>query len=368
MIRHNFNLKKTLAITWWSTWGHITPLVAFVTFLQTSNEIKEKCNHIIRIGEHWWPEEATAKSLPNVQFLPIYTGKRRRYRWDWAWRKNIIDIGRVCIGIIQSLVYIIQYNIDIVFGKWGYVSLPLCIAAKILWKKVYIHESDLHPWLANRLIFPFAKRVFSWFPLPYKKAQHIWQLLSLSFVENNNQRLEFNSKIKAKQTTNVLVLWWSQWASSIFDALYSYCQKQNKWFHFYVTLWTKNMHYKEKFASMSNWVTTYEYLDPQQMSELYLLWDLAITRWGATSLAEQKLFGIRSAIIPLPYTGWNHQYINACWYRDTYDDLLIKQDEHMIDGITKFLNDHQWYKKSLTRPNTDLLTQPYKIIVNTIFA
>jgi hypothetical protein len=39
-----------------------------------------------------------------------------------------------------------------------------------------------------------------------------------------------------------------------------------------------------------------------QIASLYELTDIAITRGSASALQEQELFGIKKAIVPLPYT------------------------------------------------------------------
>jgi UDP-N-acetylglucosamine--N-acetylmuramyl-(pentapeptide) pyrophosphoryl-undecaprenol N-acetylglucosamine transferase 3 len=44
------------------------------------------------------------------------------------------------------------------------VAVPLCIAAFLLRRKIYIHESDTVPGLANRMISKMATKVFYTFP------------------------------------------------------------------------------------------------------------------------------------------------------------------------------------------------------------
>jgi UDP-N-acetylglucosamine:LPS N-acetylglucosamine transferase len=68
-----------------------------------------------------------------------------------------------------------------------------------------------------------------------------------------------------------------------------------------VSCGSKNSEYKSLLAVYDN-VTTFGFLSLRGMSYLYYLSDIAITRGGATSLAEQQLFGIKKIIVPTPYT------------------------------------------------------------------
>lgn len=60
------------------------------------------------------------------------------------------------------------------------------------------------------------------------------------------------------------------------------------------------------------------------MGELLTLCDVAITRGGTTSLAEQQLFNLRKIIIPIPRT--HDQKKNAMYYRYHHGDIMVLQD------------------------------------------
>jgi UDP-N-acetylglucosamine:LPS N-acetylglucosamine transferase len=53
------------------------------------------------------------------------------------------------------------------------------------------------------------------------------------------------------------------------------------------------------------------------MGEYYLNSDIAITRAGTTSLAEQQLFDLKLIMIPIPWT--HDQKDNAKWYVKNHD-------------------------------------------------
>lgn len=91
------------------------------------------------------------------------------------------------------------------------------------------------------------------------------------------------------------------------------------------------------------------------MASLYALCDMAITRGSASALQEQQLFGLKKAIIPLPYTGWDHQTVNAKRYENTYGDTYIAQDAQMKERLKHYVLCNAWYKKQYIKPSVDQL-------------
>lgn len=94
------------------------------------------------------------------------------------------------------------------------------------------------------------------------------------------------------------------------------------------------------------------------MAALYTISDIAITRGSATSLAEQHVFGLKKIIIPLPYTGGNHQRHNGVRYRDTYGDLLITQDDSLSTSLAHAVSTLHTYKKPQSSPDTPQIYDP----------
>jgi UDP-N-acetylglucosamine--N-acetylmuramyl-(pentapeptide) pyrophosphoryl-undecaprenol N-acetylglucosamine transferase len=91
----------------------------------------------------------------DVPFHGIASGKLRRY---FSW-ENFIDPFRVVWGILQALVLCVRLKPDVVFSKGGFVSVPVVVAAWMLRIPVVSHESDVTPGLANRLAYPFCRRI-----------------------------------------------------------------------------------------------------------------------------------------------------------------------------------------------------------------
>jgi len=146
--------KKVIALTGWSTWWHIFPLLSVFNYLK-----EEKKYDFFWVWELDSLEEETARKN-KIPFIDIPAWKIRRYYDVRNFYEPLKNLSWIAFGIY----YILKNKIDIIFSKWWYVALPLCIAAFILRKKIYIHESDTVSWIANKLIWKIATKVFYTFP------------------------------------------------------------------------------------------------------------------------------------------------------------------------------------------------------------
>ena len=208
--------KKVIALTWWWTWGHIFPLLSTYNYFRDKDEKEEDLYDFEFL---WvWVEDSLEEEIAiknKINFLDIPAWKIRRY-FDL---RNFYEPLKNLTWIVFWIYYIIKYKIDIVFSKWWYVALPLCIAAFIMRKKIYIHESDTVSWVANKIIGLIANKVFYTFPngtISEKPNKHIltWQILNpelLDYIEN--------LEIEQNERLSIIVIAWSQWSTKIFEAL-----------------------------------------------------------------------------------------------------------------------------------------------------
>lgn len=344
---------KHIAFTGWGSGGHITPIASLIEYGLQDTEIASQCK-LFRFGEQNSLEQKSATQFSAIIFVPISAGKFRRYFSLKSFFHNVRDAWLWVSGIIESCILLKKHRIDIVFCKWWYVALPVCIAA-YLWRiPILMHESDTYAGMTNRLVAKMSRTRFVGFPWILAPSRHIWQLLSPRLLDPD---INFQQEIPNK--TVVLVTWWSQGATTLFEWLLTYLTThKNNTFHFLILLWSKNSHYSNIFKEHTN-VTTFEFInDLRAIARLCQLSDIGITRWWATSLAEQHLFGLRKIIVPVPWTWGNHQRHNGVWYRDTYGDILIAQDDQLVEHLTKALQDLIHYKKPSEKADIKQLFTP----------
>ncbi len=320
--------KKTIALTWGSTGGHIFPLVSLYNYLK-----EEKGYKFLWFWEEWGLEEEIADKY-DIKFKDISAGKIRRY-FDL---RNFYEPLKNLTGIVEALFYINKYKIKIVFSKWGYVSLPMAIWAKIMRKKLYIHESDTVSWISNRLLWKMADKIFYSFPndkIDNKKHIYSGQILNPELLDSIANVYSVENKRQ-----KILVTWWSQWAEWIFKALLKILPDLD-FIDFTIILWEKNKHFKDDFSKYS-FVKTYDFVSQKDFGVILKSTDIAITRAWATSLWEQNAFWIHSIIIPLENSAWDHQNKNALYFNEKFESDILKQDDDLPnklkDKLIKYKN------------------------------
>ena len=90
------------------------------------------------------------------KFFGIPSGKLRRY----FSLKNFSDLFRIAGGFFAALHILRRERPSLLFSKGGFVSVPPCLAARMLHIPVYTHECDFTLGLANRLNFKSADCMF----------------------------------------------------------------------------------------------------------------------------------------------------------------------------------------------------------------
>lgn len=361
-------MKKhhTLAITGWGSGGHILPLISLLQTIDTSSHYRQEIDNIYRFWEKagmeykFFTQYVMTFTHIHLQFISILAGK---YRRETIWRsrlKNIRDLFMFPIGIIQSLYWILRHHIDIVFCKWWYVSLPVVIAAWLLGKKIYVHDSDTTPWLTTRLASRFATQNFSGFPDTLPNTLPLWQILSDQLVEFNPSLLLPSSKIQ------ILIAGWSLGAKKLYDAVLSAIRlipmTRRSSYHFTFV----NGHHLidvRDYKDIENNITITDLLtDQSEMWLLYVQSDMAIVRGGTTTLAECKLFDLPLVIVPLPVT--HDQAKNAQYYVEQYQDICISQNsEQFVELIFQYITKTQKKHSAFNPQKTKSTIQKAKKII-----
>lgn len=302
---------KNIALTWGWTWGHIYPLLSIYNYLKKDENLKFTWFW----DEEWLEYEIATQN--NIDFLYIPSGKLRRY-FDI---RNFYEPIKNISGIFFGIYYILTKKIDLIVSKWGFISIPLCIAWFILRKDIYIHESDTAGWLANKILSKIATKIFYTFPNEkIDDVKHILtgQIINPELFKNIESEVEENEKLE------ILVIAGSQGSKVIFEHLLTIINNLID-VNFTIILWDKNLSFKEKFKNFNN-VTTYDFVTQNELAQIYKKTDIAITRWWATTLWELYYFGIHSIIIPLPSSAQNHQYHNANYFKENFQSDLLEEN------------------------------------------
>ena len=130
--------------------GSATPVLAVAQALRRRAPSVE----FLYVGTRQGPEAALA-AAQGIQFAGVESGKFRRY-WD---PHNLTDPGRVAIGVAQAYRWARRFRPRVAFAAGGFGAVPPMIAARLVGARALIHQQDVEPGLANRLLVPFADRI-----------------------------------------------------------------------------------------------------------------------------------------------------------------------------------------------------------------
>jgi len=349
-------MKSKILISTGGSGGHVLPAITIYDHLKSNYETlistdlrglkyldKENYNHII----------VNTPKLNNLLLFPF-------------------SFLKVFILTLKSLIILKRENISILISTGGYMSLPLCLAAKILSIKIYLIEPNMVLGRANKFFLYFAKKLICYskelINLP-KKFEHkqtiVMPLIRKKYYDTDNYHNEGNF-------FTITIIGGSQGAK-IFDTLINeLLVKISKICSLKVVHQTskKNTDFLEKFYKVNkieNKVFTFD----ENLNILLKQSDLCITRAGASSLAELSLLKIPFIAIPLPTSKDNHQYENAKYYKDKgccwvidqqnfdkqrFEELLIKLSVKKDEYLTKKINLEKLnYKNTWNNVNQKLL-------------
>ena len=136
-----------IVVTGGGTAGSVTPLIAIVQQIRRQRTDVE----FLFLGSANGPERVLAKAA-DIPFESIAGGKLRRY-WSLA---NIKDIHYIIRGYTQAAKILRRWKPRVVITAGSFISVPVIWAAKRQAIRTLVHQQDVRPGLANRLMAPAA--------------------------------------------------------------------------------------------------------------------------------------------------------------------------------------------------------------------
>jgi UDP-N-acetylglucosamine--N-acetylmuramyl-(pentapeptide) pyrophosphoryl-undecaprenol N-acetylglucosamine transferase len=317
--------------------GHFYPIIA----------VAEAINELVREKKILEPKLYYAAPNPydqemllanEIEFVPTAAGKMRRY----FSLLNIIDFFKTGWGISRSILKIFFLYPDVVFGKGGYASFPMLLAARIFRIPVVIHESDSVPGKVNRWAGTFAQKIAVSYPeaaeyFPKEKVAYtgnpIRKAIILPAREGAREFLKLQPDLPV-----IVVLGGSQGSQAINDAIISALPKLVEKYQVIHQTGEKNFKEVEGRAK----VALINSPHPERYKPYSYLNDLA-TRMAAgaatiivsragSAVFEIAAWGIPSILIPLEGSASDHQTKNAFIYARGGGGTVIEQN-NLTPGV-----------------------------------
>lgn len=273
---------------------------------------------------------------------------------------------RILYGIGQSTWYLKKNQIDSVILFGGYATFPVMIAAKLLRKKIYIHEQNAVLGKVNRIGVKFAKKIFLSFPnsLGLSKKNEEKSVVSGMPTRKLSECCEMPSEIREILDSNsklkkiIFVIGGSNASLAITNIVSrALAELENKENVLIIQQAPKEIETKLKNLYDKMGFTCHVQNYFENILEIMRHSDLIISRAGASSIFELLQSKTDAILIPSPTSIYNHQYENATRFEDIFK--VIEQNNQtqnkLVEAISDILNKSQFDIEALESKKKDFV-------------
>lgn len=317
-----------IVLTGGGTGGSVTPLLALAEEIKKSYPSSE----LLFIGTHKGPEGALVREQ-GIPFKSISSGKLRRYA-DW---RNTTDLLLIFYGFLQSLVFFLKYQPDVVLGAGGYVEVPVMWAAQLTGAHVGVHQQDVDAGLANRLVAPIAESITVAYPypgLPFPQSKVTVTGNPVRSVITKGHRDKARERFHLDGKPVLLVMGGGTGAQGINDLLSKSLTDLLKMCQ------VLHVTGKDKTSAGSHErYHAFSFLSGHDLADAYAACDLVIARAGLSTITECIAIQKPTVLIPLPES---HQESNAKYFAERGAFIIFPQSsapERFVAMIESMLKD-----------------------------
>jgi UDP-N-acetylglucosamine--N-acetylmuramyl-(pentapeptide) pyrophosphoryl-undecaprenol N-acetylglucosamine transferase len=308
---------KKIILTGGGTAGSVSPLLAIAEDLRKSGEFE-----FLFLGTKNGPEAAMVAEA-GIKFKIIIAGKLRRY-FDWH---NFFDVIKIKLAFWQAFFILLKFKPDLVMSAGSFAAVPVVWAAWVLRIPVIVHQMDVRPGLANKIMSPFAKIITVTFEKSLAdygvKAIFTGNPVRASFpVPSTRDKLRRESSLTEKFNLKsdkpvVFITGGGTGAEGInilveqgLDNLLSFCQV--------IHLTGKGKMTAKRHENYH----PFEFFNAEEMAAAWNIADVVVSRAGLGAITEISAAGKPAIIIPMPDS---HQEDNAALLLEKNAALVLNQ-------------------------------------------
>jgi UDP-N-acetylglucosamine--N-acetylmuramyl-(pentapeptide) pyrophosphoryl-undecaprenol N-acetylglucosamine transferase len=331
----NLDQNKTplVAIACGGTGGHLFPGLAVASELK-----RHGCEVALLIS----PKEVDQQAVKSVTGMEIHTlpavGLQNRNYFSFAasFVKSLMAARRVFR----------QRRPQAVLAMGGFTSAPPIFAGKTLGARTFLHESNTIPGKANRFLSRWVDEAFVGFPeagarLKARRVTPTGTPVRSQFanLQGGDFKVAAEKLGLAADRPVVLVVGGSQGASGlnamVLSALPLLAGKNWQWLH----LTGANDMEKVKAAYAARNLTAVVKPFLAEMDLALGVAVVAVSRAGASSLAEMAAMRLPALLVPFPAAADNHQWFNAQAYVATGAARCLEQKDSTPEKVAARLTE-----------------------------
>ncbi|MEK7158083.1 MAG: glycosyltransferase [Patescibacteria group bacterium] len=343
-----------ILLTGGGTGGPTTPLLAMIQAWRK----KEPNLEVTFWGTTEGPEREWVEAM-GIRFQTIVSGKWRRY----VSVKNFFDLVNIVQAFFIAVGRLLHDRPDLMISAGSFVSVPVAWACAMLGIPVAIHQQDVRPGLANRLMAPVATLITTTFTtslhhFPKSKTVLAGNPVRADLLEGAAERATERFDLRSDFPT-ILILGGGTGSLAlnkiVMDALPKLLPRmqvihvagrgKNIFQHplFHETHRPTSFDLLDSTVKQKSLIQRYHVVEflTEEMKDVLAVATVVVTRAGMATLSELAALKKATVIIPLPQS---HQEPNADYFQ-----------KH---GAAVVLNQHTLTAQIFTQHLLALLDQP----------
>ena len=318
-------------------------------------------------GGHLFPAIALADQLKQeepqseVLFIGTEKGLEARMLPELGWTLETIEmsgwaglglfsrlkvLGKLMKSFAQSRKIICRFRPDVVVGVGGYASVPALLAAKTLGIPYLVHEQNVWPGLANRLLGRWASRVC----LSFDEADRAFHRSATVLTGNPVRAAVENCPSIPAEGLCLLVFGGSQGARAINRTMVAALPHLAEWREkLEIVHQSGTPDYEETLRAYreNGWPNADVRPFIDDMAQAYAKATLVVCRAGATTLAELAACGRPALLVPYPYAAAGHQSVNAQAMAARGAALMMAEADLTSERLAKLISGLLYDRSSL---------------------
>ncbi len=345
------------------TAGHINPALAIAGYIQS----KEADTKVLFVGTQRGMEHTLVPNAGyDIEFVEVEGLSKKLTVKNFKSLCHMLTAKSKCKKIIKD------FKPDVVIGTGGYVCAPAVMAANSLGIPTLIHEQNVFPGSAIKLLSKKSSITAISFEESRKYLKDAKNILytgnpirpSILSVKRDEARKSLN----LKDEKFIVIFGGSLGAAKINSVALSYIKNLGKDNKYRILFATGERNFKEtedrikeEKITVDEKITVTPYI--HNMDEVMNAADLVVCRSGAITVSEISCLGKPSVLVPSPNVTNNHQEYNARALSDKGGAITILEkdfnEKTLNEAIHSILDDENKHEimciKSMEQGRKDAL-------------
>lgn len=340
-------------LTGGGTAGHINPAIAIANYIKE----KEPCSEFLFVGtERGLEKTLVPKCGYDIKFIDVMGLRRSLSVENIKVFINYVKSTGVAKRIIKN------FKPDVVIGTGGYVCAPVVKAAASLKIPTLIHEQNVFPGLAIKMLAGKADIT----AISFEETRDMMKAKKIVLTGNPLRPDLFavhdidlvRAQYGFDEKPIVLMFGGSLGAEKMNEALVQMIE-ENRIRDFNLIASTGERHYESISESIKKTtdltkvknikVVPYIY----NMEEIFFAADIVVGRAGAITVSEITALGKAAVLIPSPYVAHNHQEYNARYLEKNGAAKVVLENEVSGERISEEISSILKNKETLAKMQSD---------------